>query len=197
VGGRRARGPPDRHRGWGRHRWPVAAADHTFRRFEARESDDLFSVGRAVEAHDRRLAEDRLHAAEGAHGVVTDDGPGARPRVGRQANALADRERRRLLLLGAWRAARLRTRGRLDHGDGGGHFGLLLLLLLVIVVVKDDDDLGVLDGVDLDDVLDGVDLDDVLDDVWLGNLIESGRLLGFVVGAAGGGVGWWCASGHV
>jgi hypothetical protein len=187
VGGRRARGPPDRHRGWGRHRWTVAAADHALRRFEARESDHLLGVGRAVEAHDRRLAEDRLHAAEGAHGVVTDDGPGARPRVGRQANALADRERRRLLLLGAWRAARLRTRGRLDHGDGGGHFGLLLLLL-VIVVVKDDDDLRVLDGVDLDDVL---------DDVWLGNLIESGRLLGFVVGAAGGGVGWWCASGHV
>ena len=58
----------------------------------------------------------------------------------------------------------------------------------VIVVVDDDDDLGVLDGVDLDDVL---------DDLGLGNLIESRRLLGFVVGAAGGCVGRWCASGHV
>jgi hypothetical protein len=187
VGGRRARGPPDRHRGWGRHRWPVAAADDALRCFEARESDHLLGLGRAVEADDRRLAEDRLHAAEGAHGVVADDGPRARPRVRRQANALADRERRRLLLLGAWRAARLRTRGRPGHDDGGGHLGhlghlglLVLLDVIVIVVVKDDDD-----------------LDDVLDDVWLGNLIESRRLFGFVVGAAGGGVGRWCASGHV
>jgi hypothetical protein len=83
----------------------------------------------------------------------------------------------------------LRTRGRPGHGDRSDHLGLFVLLdVVVIVVVKDDHDLCVLDGVDLDDVL---------DDVWLGDLIESRRLLGFVVGAAGGGVGRWCASGHV
>ncbi len=83
----------------------------------------------------------------------------------------------------------MRTRGRPGHGDRSDHFGLFVLLhVVVIVVVKDDHDLCVLDGVDLDDVL---------DDVWLGDLIESRRLLGFVVGAAGGGVGRWCASGHV
>jgi hypothetical protein len=184
-------GATHRHGGWRRDRRAVAASDDALGGLQAREGDDLLGVSGAIEAHDRRLAEDGLDAAQRPDWIVADRRSRSRPRVRGQPHPLADGKRRRWLLLGARWPAGLRTRRRAGDHHGCDHLGLLAVVLIVVIliVIAIDDHLDVLDDVDLDHVLD--------DDVGLDNLVEGGLFLRFLGGVTDRGVGIWCASGHI
>lgn len=178
--------------GWCRRHRRSVTLDRGLRRLEAGPGDHLLGLRGAVEADDCRLAEHCFHGADGAHRVIADGSACSGPDVRGQPDPLADREWRRLLLLGARRSTGLRANRRSRRGGDDNGLDLLVLVLVLIVLILI---VVVVVAVDGNDVVGDVRLG-VIHEVRLDDVVGGLLLLGLVVGAGHGFTGVWGASGH-